>query len=75
MSVKVIEQETSKLRRTEAEREQMTRELNELERKQKSIIQEISDRAMQGSLRRLRSTIRSIKSSCSVLPWQGRLTL
>ncbi|MDI7860326.1 recombinase, partial [Rhizobiaceae bacterium n13] len=48
MSAKVIEQETSKLRRPKTEREQMTRELNELERKQKSIIQQISDRAMQG---------------------------
>lgn len=48
MSAEVIEQETSKLRRPKVEREQMTRELNELERKQKSIIQQISDRAMQG---------------------------
>jgi DNA invertase Pin-like site-specific DNA recombinase len=47
MSAKVIEQETSRLRRPKAEREQMMRELNELERKQKSIIQQISDRAMQ----------------------------
>ncbi|MCV9961945.1 recombinase family protein [Pararhizobium sp. BT-229] len=48
MSAKVIEHESAKLRRPEAEREQMKRCLNELERKQKNIIQQISDRALQG---------------------------
>jgi site-specific DNA recombinase len=44
MSANVIELETSKLRRPEAEREQMKRDLKEMERKQKNIIQQISDR-------------------------------
>ena len=48
MSAKIIEHETAKLRRPETEREQMKRELNELERKQKNFIQQISDRALQG---------------------------
>ncbi|WP_246723552.1 recombinase family protein [Rhizobium sp. ARZ01] len=47
MSAKAIEQEASKLRRPEAEREHMKRDLKELERKQKNIIQQISDRALQ----------------------------
>nr|WP_237356424.1 recombinase family protein [Agrobacterium pusense] len=75
MSAKVIEQETSKLRRPKAEREQMTRELNELERKQKSIIQQISDRAMQDRPPLAALDDNSIRSSSNVSPWQGRSTL
>lgn len=48
MAAKVIEQETSKLRRPNAERAQLTRDVNELERKQKNIIRQIADRALQG---------------------------
>jgi hypothetical protein len=56
MSANVIAEETSSLRRPEAEWEQIRQELKELERRQKAIIQQITDRAAEGrprlSLRR-----------------------
>jgi DNA invertase Pin-like site-specific DNA recombinase len=53
LSAQMIAFETSKLKRPRAEQDRMKRDLNELERKQQNIIQQITDRAVEGRPRLL----------------------